>query len=345
MRELSSDSRPSDRRTTSSINRATSQDISSFERVKRQTPVIRVENLVKTFGVFHKVNSVNGISFQINSGEIVGLLGGNGAGKSTTFDMLSGLTRPTGGKISLFDPQTQSWLPVTNVPLYRRALHGVCYLPQKPSVFAGLTTRQNLLGIMEIMSSRDLRKSMEAYDPSLQTREDFCDSLLTLFDLSKRRDEKVSKLSGGEKRRLEIARSFIRKPRLILMDEPFAAVDIPGIDICGQMFRKVRDMGVSILIVDHRVDEILKLCDRAIYLENGIIHAEGKPWEIVRVPAVQRNLLLALTDSLLKMFPEPDGEGVGKTYGTMGESGLNENRSGFQTRPVSASSTVRVEEI
>ncbi|MBQ2820662.1 MAG: ATP-binding cassette domain-containing protein [Thermoguttaceae bacterium] len=313
------------------------------DRTSGQIPVICAENLVKTFGIFHKVNSVNGISFQINSGEIVGLLGGNGAGKSTTFDMLSGLTRPTGGKISLFDSQTQAWIPITNVPLYRRALHGICYLPQKPSVFAGLTTRQNLLGIMEIMSSRDLKKSMEAYDPSLQTREDFCDSLLTLFDLYKRRDEKVSKLSGGEKRRLEIARSFIRKPRLILMDEPFAAVDIPGIDICGQMFRKVRDMGVSILIVDHRVDEILKLCDRAIYLENGIIHAEGKPWEIVRVPAVQRNLLLALTESLLKMFPEPE-EKMNEKIQNENFHGENESRF-FQTRPTSTSTTVRVEEI
>ncbi len=342
MRELSSNSGPAGNKISSSVIPAAPQEISGLACAKGQIPVIRAENLVKTFGMFHKVNSVNGISFQINSGEIVGLLGGNGAGKSTTFDMLSGLTRPTGGKILLFDPQVQSWIPVTNVPLYQRALHGVCYLPQKPSVFAGLTTRQNILGIMEIMSSKDLRKSIDAYDPELRTREDFCDSLLTLFDLYKRRDEKVSKLSGGEKRRLEIARSFIRKPRLILMDEPFAAVDIPGIDICGQMFRKVRDMGISILIVDHRVDEILKLCDRAIYLENGVIHAEGEPWEIVRVPAVQRNLLLTLTESLLKMFPEPKREIHRRTD----ESGLNKNNSGFfQTRSMSSSSTVRVEEI
>ncbi|MDO4628932.1 MAG: ATP-binding cassette domain-containing protein [Planctomycetia bacterium] len=273
---------------------------------KTQVPVIRAENLVKRFGFFRPITPVDGVSLQINSGEIVALLGGNGAGKSTTFDMLSGLTRPSGGNIYQYDVEKGGWFTITNDPLYKRAKHGICYLPQKPSVFASLTTRQNLLGIMEIMENRDLQKSMSAYDETLKTREDFCDALLHRFDLYKRRDEKVSKLSGGEKRRLEIARSFIRKPRLILMDEPYAAVDIAGIELCGEMFRRVRDMGVSILIIDHRVDEILKLCDRAIFLDSGKIYAEGKPWEIVRITKIQDKLLRDQTPRLLDMFPIPE---------------------------------------
>lgn len=269
-------------------------------------PVIRAENLVKRFGFFRQITPVDGVSLQINSGEIVALLGGNGAGKSTTFDMLSGLTRPTSGEIYQFSEETQKWFTITNDPLFKRAQHGICYLPQKPSVFASLTTRQNLLGIMELMSTSDLRKSMAAYDTALQTREDFCDALLNRFDLFKRKDEKVSKLSGGEKRRLEIARSFIRKPRLILMDEPYAAVDIAGIELCGEMFRRVRDMGVSILIIDHRVDEILKLCNRAIFLDSGKIYAEGKPYEIVRIPRIQEKLLRDQTNRLLDLFPVPN---------------------------------------
>lgn len=268
-------------------------------------PILKAENLVKRFGFWHQTTSVDGFTAQINSGEIVGLLGSNGAGKSTTFDMLSGLTKPTSGTISQYQPETDSWRDITNDPLYKRAQHGICYLPQKPSVFASLTTRQNLLGIMEIMKDRDLRTSMNAYDASLTNREDFCDALLTRFDLYKRRDEKVSKLSGGEKRRLEIARSFIRKPKLILMDEPYAAVDLPGIELCGQMFRRVREMGVSILIVDHRIDEVLKLCDRVIFLNQAKIYAVGTPYEIVRIPLVQDKLLRADTARLLEMFSQP----------------------------------------
>ncbi|MDO4859020.1 MAG: ATP-binding cassette domain-containing protein [Thermoguttaceae bacterium] len=268
-------------------------------------PILKAENLVKRFGVWKQIVSVDGFTAQINSGEIVALLGGNGAGKSTTFDMISGLTKPTSGTISLYQPETDSWRVITNDPLYKRAQHGICYLPQKPSVFESLTTRQNLLGIMEIMKDSDLRKSMNAYDSSLTNRGDFCDALLHRFDLYKRRDEKVCRLSGGEKRRLEIARSFIRKPKLILLDEPYAAVDLPGIELCGKMFRRVREMGVSLLIVDHRIDEVLKLSDRVIFLHEGKIYAIGTAYQIVRIPLVQEKLLRADTARLLDMFSSP----------------------------------------
>lgn len=270
-----------------------------------QYPILKAENLFKRFGFWSQIKSVNGFTAQINSGEIVALLGGNGAGKSTTFDMLSGLTKPTSGTISQYQPETDSWQEITNEPLYKRAQHGICYLPQKPSIFASLTTRQNLLGIMEIMKDCDLRSSMNAYDASLTNRDDFCDALLHRFDLYKRRDEKAGKLSGGEKRRLEIARSFIRKPQLILLDEPYAALDNAGVELCAQMFRRVRDMGVSILIVDHRTIEVLKLCSRVIFLEKGVIYAVGTPSEIVRIPLVQKRVLCEDTDRALELFARP----------------------------------------
>lgn len=257
-----------------------------------QIPVIRAENLVKRFGFFRPITPVDGVSLQINSGEIVSLLGTNGAGKSTTFDMLSGLTTPTGGTISLYDEKKGGWINITKMPLYQRAKHGICYLPQKPSVFASLTARQNLLGIMEIMSPRVWQEGMKSlihssgslksprWKSAMETREEFCDALLEEFGLYERRNEKVTKLSGGEKRRLEIARCFIQKPRLILMDEPFAAVDVNGIKMCAAIFPLVRDVGVSILIIDHRQDEILTFSNRAIVLNKGHIIREGPSKEI-----------------------------------------------------------------
>ncbi len=272
-----------------------------------QTPIIRAENLVKRFGYFRQITPVDGVSLQINSGEIVALLGCNGAGKSTTFDMLSGLTFPSDGAIFQYDEEKKSWNNITKKPLYQRAKHGICYLPQKPSVFATLTTRQNLLGIMEIMNPGDWQHGMRAYNSTLKTREEFCDALLQEFDLYKRRDEKVCKLSGGEKRRLEIARCFIRKPRLILMDEPYAAVDVAGIEMCSKKLEEVRKKGVSILIIDHRIEEILRICNRAIFLYNGKVHCEGEGWQIVRNKVVEDKLLKDQTERFHGLFPIPSG--------------------------------------
>lgn len=269
-------------------------------------PILKIENLAKRIRFWNPKVLVDGFSVQINSGEIVALLGGNGAGKSTTLDMLSGLSKPSSGRISRYEPETNSWRVITNEPLYKRAQHGICYLPQNPSVFVGLTTRQNLLGIMEIMNHKDLYTSMNAYDSSLKTREEFCDALLTRFDLYKRRDEKVGVLSGGEKHRLAIARSFIRKPRLILLDEPYAAVDMAGVELCSQMFRRFRDMGVSILIVDHNIEEVLKLCNRVVFLDHGKIYKIGTPYEIVHDTFIQKTFLVKKTQTLLEMFSSPD---------------------------------------
>ncbi|MDO4584845.1 MAG: ATP-binding cassette domain-containing protein [Planctomycetia bacterium] len=268
-----------------------------------QIPVIAAKDLVKQFHIFRPITPVKGVSIHVNQGEIVALLGTNGAGKSTTFDMLSGLTRPTEGAIYLYDETANDWLDITREPLYRRALRGICYLPQKPSIFANLTARENLLGIMEIMDQEDLRRSMRSMDSTLQTREDFCDMLLTKFNLYEHGSKRASNLSGGEQRRLEIARSFIRKPRLILMDEPYAAVDLAGVQLCSNLFREVRDEGVSILIIDHRIEDILKISDRVYFLNEGLVKMEGTPREIVRDELVQSELLADQVDRMLRIFP------------------------------------------
>ncbi|MDO4574377.1 MAG: ATP-binding cassette domain-containing protein [Planctomycetia bacterium] len=267
------------------------------------TPVIAAENLYKKFNFFRPIWPVNGVSLHVNAGEIVALLGSNGAGKSTTFEMLSGLTHPTKGSILLFDEQENAWIDITREPLYKRAQLGICYLPQKPSIFAGLSARENLLGIMEIMDSRVLSESMQATDPALSSREDYCDMLLGKFSLYEHRDKPAMILSGGEQRRLEIARSFITKPKLILMDEPYAAVDLSGVQLCSSLFREVRNEGVSILIIDHRIEDILKIADRVYFLHKGQVEMEGVPRDIVRNPLVQETLLADQVDRLLQIFP------------------------------------------
>lgn len=255
--------------------------------VMTSAPIIRAEHLVKSFGFFRRITPVIDVSLEVQSQEIVGLLGSNGAGKSTTFDMLSGLTHPTAGSIFQYEEEGKNWRNITKDPLYKRAQHGICYLSQKPSVFASLTARENLLGIMEIMDARDLKKSMLARNPDLKTREDFCEDLLHEFELYERRDSKAKHLSGGEQRRLEIARSFIRRPRLILMDEPYNALDAEMIDRCGKLFRALRNGGVSFLIIDHRIDQILKICDRVIFLNKGCVDFNGDPFEFTKLPEAQ----------------------------------------------------------
>ncbi len=255
-------------------------------------PIIRAEHLVKNFGFFRKITPVIDVSMDVYSQEIVGLLGGNGAGKSTTFDMLSGLTRPSSGSIMQYDEKEEKWRNITTEPLYKRAQNGICYLSQKPSVFATLTARENLLGIMEIMNPRDLKKSMQARNPDLKTREEFCDDLLNEFELYERRDSKAKHLSGGEQRRLEIARSFIRRPRLILMDEPYNALDAEMIARCGKLFLELRRSGVSFLIIDHRIDQILKIADRVIFLFKGRVVFNGDPFEFTKLQIPEAQALI-----------------------------------------------------
>ena len=266
--------------------------------------LIYAEALVKRFGFFNPITPVNGVSMNINRGEIVALLGSNGAGKSTTFDMLSGLTQPSAGTISLWDDSQKKWVDITRDPLYKRAQKGICYLPQKPSIFANLSAKDNLLGIMEMMKPEQLRRLAGA-----NSREALCMSLLTKFNLQTHANKLAKTLSGGEQRRLEIARAFIQRPKLILMDEPFAAVDLAGIRDCSDLFKDVcKKDGVSILIIDHRIEAVLSIADRGYFMSKGKVVFEGKPYEIVRNAQIQQELLADRVHSMLEMFPMPEEE-------------------------------------
>ncbi len=246
---------------------------------------------VKLRGI-RRVEPVKGVSLYVKHGEIVALLGSNGAGKSTTFDMLSGLTRPNKGIIRVCDEAGQ-WQDITQFPLYRRAQMGICYLPQEPSVFAHLSVEDNLLGIMEMLGF------------SSEKRYQKCRELLEKFELGKLATSRACDLSGGEKRRLEIARCFISTPQLILMDEPFAKIDQKAIQDYTELFRSVcRDMGASILIIDHNLEAVLDISSRIYFMENGMVTGHGAPGTIVRHPGVQEKLLGKETGMFLEKYPE-----------------------------------------
>ena len=255
-------------------------------------PLLKAENLFKKFTrLFTQTISVHDVTFTLNRGEIVTLIGENGAGKSTTFEMISGMLRPNSGKISLFNDETGEWMDITSMPLYQRARYGIGYLPQRPSIFANLTTRQNLFGIMELMDSKVLMRRIKDFDENIQTKEEFCTRLLEKFGLNGVANHKAKSLSGGEKRRLEIARLFIGKPRLVLMDEPYAGVDDSAIGMCEKLFREVRDSGVAFLIVDHRIPEMMRLADRIIYMKKGNILFSGTKEHVLSQPGIEDTLL------------------------------------------------------
>ncbi|MBU1249004.1 MAG: LPS export ABC transporter ATP-binding protein [Proteobacteria bacterium] len=218
-------------------------------------------NLSKRYGQKEVVHSIN---LSLRTGEIVGLLGPNGAGKTTTFYMLVGIIKPNTGKVHLMGHE------VGGLPLHERARMGLSYLPQESSIFKKLTVRQNLDIILEQTSlSRRERKKRGA-------------ELLSMFNISKLADQAAMYLSGGERRRLEIARALITDPRFILLDEPFAGIDpIAVIDI-QNIISTLKDLGIGILISDHNVRETLNICDRAYLVYEGTIILEGTPKEIVQ---------------------------------------------------------------
>ncbi len=218
-------------------------------------------NLSKRYGPKEVVHSIN---LSLNPGEIVGLLGPNGAGKTTTFYMLLGIIKPNTGRVYIMGRE------VGDLPLHRRARMGLSYLPQESSIFKKLTVRQNLDIILEQTSlSRRERKRRGA-------------ELLSMFGISKLADQAAMYLSGGERRRLEIARALINEPRFILLDEPFAGIDpIAVIDI-QKIITALKGLGIGILISDHNVRETLSICDRAYLVYEGTIILEGTPAEIVQ---------------------------------------------------------------
>jgi lipopolysaccharide export system ATP-binding protein len=222
--------------------------------------VLAGESLCKHFGARSVVNDV---SLSTRQGEILGLLGPNGAGKTTTFYMLTGIIKPNSGRILLDTRDISAW------PLYRRARVGLSYLPQESSVFRRLTVRQNLRIILE---HADLPKAAQ---------KERADKLMEEFGLARLADSPASHLSGGERRRLEIARCLIRDPLFILLDEPFAGIDPLAVGDIQQLIRSLKNRGIGVLISDHNVRETLSICDRAALMFEGNLILTGTPAEIV----------------------------------------------------------------
>ena len=206
---------------------------------------------------------VRDIRLEVRQGEVLGLLGPNGAGKTTTFYMLAGIIRPTRGQVVL------DGLDITRWPLHRRARQGMSYLPQESSIFRKLTVRQNLQIILEY----------SGLSPADQKRA--ADRLLEELGITRLENQPAAYLSGGERRRLEIARALIQNPKFILLDEPFAGIDPLAVDDIQLIIQGLRERGIGVLISDHNVRETLQICDRAYLVYDGQIILSGTPREIV----------------------------------------------------------------
>ncbi len=230
--------------------------MSSPEPGAESRPLLAAEGLIKTYG---GRAVVRGVSLEVGAGEIVGLLGPNGAGKTTTFSIVVGLVRPDAGEVRL------SGRDVTSLPMYRRAREGISYLPQEPSVFRKMTVEENLLAILETL------------DLTHAERIERADRLLNEFGLEALRTHRAYTLSGGERRRVEIARSLVVSPHFVLLDEPFAGIDpIAVLEIQG-IARRLATAGIGVLITDHNVRETLSIVDRAYIIHGGEILRAGTP--------------------------------------------------------------------
>jgi lipopolysaccharide export system ATP-binding protein len=213
---------------------------------------------------------VRGASLTVRRGEAVGLLGPNGAGKTTIFYMITGLIKPDQGKVTIEGHD------VTRLPMYRRARMGIGYLPQEASIFRGLTVEQNIRSVLEVV------------EPNRKERERQLDSLLEEFRITKLRKSPAIALSGGERRRLEIARALASRPSYMLLDEPFAGIDPIAIGDIRALVRHLTRRGIGVLITDHNVRETLELINRAYIIYDGKVLTEGTPAEIVANKDVRR---------------------------------------------------------
>ncbi|WP_421091040.1 LPS export ABC transporter ATP-binding protein [Pseudochrobactrum sp. MP213Fo] len=213
---------------------------------------------------------VNGVSFGVRAGEAVGILGPNGAGKTTCFYMVTGLVPVDSGTIEIdgFD--------VTSMPMYRRSRLGIGYLPQEASIFRGLSVEDNIKAVLEVVEKDRKKRSIEL------------DALLEEFNITHLRKAQAISLSGGERRRLEIARALASKPNFMLLDEPFAGVDPIAVADIQQLVRHLTSRGIGVLITDHNVRETLGLIDRAYIIHAGEVLTHGRPKEIVANPDVRR---------------------------------------------------------
>ena len=227
----------------------------------KENHTLRVSSLFKQFG--HK-KVVRGVEFSMQIGEVLGLLGPNGAGKTTTFYMVVGFYKPTAGDVFLDDKC------ITNLPMYKRARLGISYLPQEPSVFRKFTVEENIWSILE--TRKDLTK---------QEKKERLESLIDEFAIERIRKQKAYTLSGGERRRTEIARSLAMEPKFLLLDEPFAGIDPIAVADIKSMIRLLAKRGIGILITDHNVRDTLEITDRAIIINQGTIMTQGTKQEIL----------------------------------------------------------------
>ena len=241
------------------------------EKGAAQAPDLRAERLVKIYG---DRTVVNGMSMEVRCGEIVGLLGPNGAGKTTTFYMIVGLVKPDGGKVTFRGKD------LTQMPVYMRARNGLGYLAQEPSIFRKLSVWDNVMAILEALPlSRKERKAR-------------AEELLAPFDLMKVAGQPAYTLSGGERRKLEIARSLVRSPAILMLDEPFAGVDPLSVSEIQDICRKLaKERGLGIIITDHNVRETLSVVDRAYMVYDGRLLKAGTTEELIADPDVRARYL------------------------------------------------------
>jgi lipopolysaccharide export system ATP-binding protein len=259
--------------------------------------ILETSGLVKYYG---RRKVVDGVSFTVDAGEVVGLLGPNGAGKTTSFRMTTGQIAPYDGKV-VFNGQD-----VTRLPMYRRARLGMGYLSQEQSVFRKLTVEQNILAVLEMLpSSRSLGRALTRSE-----RWDRTEQVIDQFGLAHVRHNKAARCSGGEKRRLEIARCLVCEPNLILLDEPFAGVDpLTKADIRQVVRGLVKDLTIGILLTDHDVHEVLKITDRSYLIKDGQVRTQGTPQQLVRDPiAIREYLGTSMEDTTLASRGRPSAE-------------------------------------
>lgn len=230
---------------------------------------LKVDGLVKTYG---KRRVVDGVSFYVDHDEIVGLLGPNGAGKTTSFRITCGMIEPEAGTVFLNGQEVTRW------PMYRRARDGgMGYLAQESSVFRKLTVEQNLLGVMEMLGV------------DRRTRRNRCDELLNQFNITHLHKSLAMSLSGGERRRLEIARALVSNPKIILLDEPFTGIDPVTIASIQEIICQLRSEGIAILITDHQVRETLQITSRSYVIGKGKVMCHGTPEEVLANPEARKH--------------------------------------------------------
>ncbi len=231
------------------------------------TKILKIENISKSYG---KKSVIHNVDLQIKQGEIVGLLGPNGAGKTTCFYMIVGLVDNNGGKILIDDVE------IGKMPIYQRASLGISYLPQESSIFSGMTVEKNIEAVLEIA------------EPNKYNRQQKLEKLINEFSISHIRNSHALSLSGGERRRVEIARALATEPSFILLDEPFAGVDPISVNDIRKMITHLKNRNIGILITDHNVRETLSIVDRAYIVYDGKILANGNSKEILNNQAVRQ---------------------------------------------------------